>query len=414
MATWLEKVQQQYIIVTGDGAGYYPNWLNASFSVEYNVSQFNFRNLSGTLVDRQQPLGAVYNLEIIFQGDNHLDTAQAFRKSAGNKKPWTIQHPLYGKIYVQPISTLSFDNPQNRANTTTITGPVMETIGKSSITFVQSAPDVVNSSKTAADTAQAQAYVNNVPEPDVADTNAWTANVKGFYSGTVVNIISETDVASYINQYNYINADINNAVGFTAASITDVQTLISMPAYFADSIANRVNFISNEFNTLLAQVAGLSLPSLKSLWENNAGTCMSALCVAATFNIQATDYVYATDATAVIAIITGAYSSYLTSLDALQSVYGSEENGYMPDAQSLMLIDGMVNYTVASLLTIAANAKQQRIFTLTRDNNWIEIAYQLYGLADDDSTITQVMNDNNVCLNEILQALKGRQIIYYV
>ena len=66
------------------------------------------------------------------------------------------------------------------------------------------------------------------------------------------------------------------------------------------------------------------------------------------------------------------------------------------------------------MLLLAENAAQQRIYRTEKDTNVILMAYKFYGLLPDDSTIQRVIDENNICLNEILQIKKGRDLVYYV
>ena len=123
--SWLEKVETEMIITTGDGQPYAPDYMNAVKSVEYNVAEFNFPGIAGTFVDRRLPKGRKFNLELYFQGDDHLDVAEAFEASANDSRAWEIEHPFYGLVIVQPTS-LQFDN--SKQNLSKITGTVIETI----------------------------------------------------------------------------------------------------------------------------------------------------------------------------------------------------------------------------------------------------------------------------------------------
>lgn len=408
---WQDLDKTKFTIQTGDGAVHFPNNLNSSFSVEYNVSQFNFPKLTGTFINRQNPMGAVYNLEICFQGADHVSKAQDFRKSAENKNNWVVTHPYYGKIYVQPIAALFFDNSLKGMNMTRITGPVMETINITKLAATPDAVSAIASSKVLVDNLFAGSYINIIPQPKVSDVSAMRGNTSSFYQA--LKTIS-TDANVIIKAYKATNNAVDNAFANASNAIATMQAFISLPATIAITIANRVRYITDEFNGIAAQVKNLHTPSLKALWQNNAGTTLSSLCLASTYNIGANDYLYSVDALNVIAGIVGVYNTYVSSLEVLQTTNGGELDSFMPDGASVQALTNLVNYTISTLLTIASNAKQQRIFILTKDNNWINIAYQIYGLLPDDSTITQIMADNNAGLNEMLQVQKGRQIIYYV
>ena len=87
--------------------------------------EFNFPGVSGSLVSRRLPKGRRYALELYFQGEDNTTIADAFETSADDPRPWTLSHPLYGQLTVQPLS-LSFDN--SKMNSTRVTGTVVETI----------------------------------------------------------------------------------------------------------------------------------------------------------------------------------------------------------------------------------------------------------------------------------------------
>ena len=107
--SWIEKVSNEYIIVTGDGREYRPVSKNWQKSTEYNIAEFNFINVDGALVDKRRPKGRRFPLECYFQGEDHLDISERFENSAKDIRPWKVTHPYYGKLTVQ-ASSLSFDN----------------------------------------------------------------------------------------------------------------------------------------------------------------------------------------------------------------------------------------------------------------------------------------------------------------
>ena len=100
--SWIDKLANDLIITTGDGRPYYPLWKKPSKSIAFNYSEFTFPNLSGSLVDRGTPMGRRFPLEIYFVGENNIEDSSDFESSANDKRPWRIEHPYYGLIFVQP------------------------------------------------------------------------------------------------------------------------------------------------------------------------------------------------------------------------------------------------------------------------------------------------------------------------
>ena len=428
MGSWLDKVQKQFSITTGDGSVYKPTSFNANRSTEYNIAEFDFRNLSGTLVDKRRPRGTVYDLELYFQGDDNIDVATSFQVSANNSKPWVVKHPFYGTIKVQPISPIYHDNGNRRLNTTKITVTVRETITASALTNNVSSIDVISTQQLATNTAFNASLVGALPIPSVAVLNTMGSNLSLFKQA----LAKAQDIGSIIaNGYNAAVAAVDNVYGIInnvaselSSAISAFQYLINLPVLLEDSIVNKVSYINGELQSLYAQATALSLPALpafdqqwqdlKNTWMGTAGSCVSSMCLASVFNIQPTDYTYSYQVNNVIAQIVTAYNQYLLYLDGMQTANGGELDSFIPDPTCLIALDDLVNSTIDSLYVIQANSKQPRVITLTRDNNVIQIARELYGLLADDSTIAQIIADNNICNSEIFQVLKGRQILYYV
>lgn len=414
MASWIELYQNiPFILYTGDGAKYTPIMRNANLSTEFNISSFVFRNVKGTLIDKRNPMGNVYDLNLIFQGDDHVDVSTAFRKSANNRNPWTIQHTLYGRLTVQAISPIRYDNSDATLNITYITVTVQETIQKSKITFIESIPDNIFANQEIISDTLTENYIANVP-PQISDVNEMGKLAKLYNTAVSTYITSQKDLANYINQYNKTFAAIEQAFSQAGTAISNLQTLLGLPAKLAENVAARMNLLVNQFTAIVGEIGNITIPSLKYLWQNNTGDIINSMCLAATLNVTSDDYQYNSDVLSVISTIVTSYNTYLSNLELLQTPNGGELDSFVGDAESLIMLDNQVNTTIVYLFTVANAAKQQRTVTLTKDSNWIYIAYQLYGLLPDDSTIERIIADNNAGPDEMIQVKKGRVITYYI
>ena len=152
---------------------------------------------------------------------------------------------------------------------------------------------------------------------------------------------------------------------------------------------------------------------LKNLWQAEAGACISAMCLCTVTNVTQSDYTYSNQVNTVIATLLQAYNGFLGNLDAMQTANGSEPGSYVPGIDSLFALDELVNTTVNNLFAVQAQAKQPRNVVLTRDSNVIYVAWQIYGLLADDSTITKIIQDNNIVNDLLIQIPKGYNILYY-
>ena len=111
--SWLDRVNTKMIITTGDGKSFSPAWFDAEKSVKYNLSEFEFIDIKGALVDRREPKARRFNFSIVFQGSENVDEASLFEASANDRRAWKISHPLYNNIVVHPVSLKFNDKNYN-------------------------------------------------------------------------------------------------------------------------------------------------------------------------------------------------------------------------------------------------------------------------------------------------------------
>jgi len=408
---WIENINKGFTITTGDGVKFSVNWLNARRAVDYNMTQYNFKGLTGTLVDRRLPMGRAYDLEIYFQGADNLIKATDFMDSAENTKAWTISHPMYGILQVQPLG-LELDD--SSFNATKISCRVIETISAS---FQKQSIDPVSTIealKLSTDATFAVSFANTIPVPDIAVVTELSDNISLAQRLQLAFATITADAQKTRDAFNVANAALKNAVKDVNTAISTTQAMLNLPAVFEQSVFNRITFFINASNQLYANITSITLPDLKKIYENNTGSILGAMCLSTVTNVTATDYPNRNSVVQIIGLITDSYNDYIANLDAMQTPNNGELNSYVPDFDSYNALQQLMQFTLSNLFDIAANAKQQRTTTLANDSNVILVANTIYGLLDDDSTITQIINDNNIGRNELLILKKGRKIIYYV
>lgn len=412
--SWLDKIKNSLIIQTGDGKKFTPDWLNATKEVEYNVAQFEFPNVAGTLVRRSKPKGAKYNLELYFQGEDNLDNAAAFQQSADDPRAWTLTHPLYGQLSVQPLS-LNSDNTQ--MNVTKISVPVVETISEQYPKGTTNPKDQIAQNAVNTRTTLAAAYGNNA-KPTARDINQQTTYITAAYKGSTG--FATPDVAADLfDAYNLALSATAEAVTGPLDAITAMQDMLALPAKFADTTKQRLTVLRGTFTSLRGGVAtssttGNSMPKAQKMaYQSNTGAVLTAMAETAG-TPQTGDYTRRTDVLEIIEILIAWYNQYITDLDFLQTATGGTPDSFIPDADALMQLEFLINYTISNLFTLALNAKQERSFVLAYDSNVISLTHKVYGLLPDDSTIDQFIKQNNFGLKHMLQVERNTRIFYYV
>jgi hypothetical protein len=405
--SWIEKVKSDFIITTGDGKEYRPLWIRATKTLEYNIAEFEFPNLPGTLVKKSTPKGRKYSLEIYFQGEDNLDVSEAFQTSADDSRPWTIIHPLYGNLTVQPLG-LDVDN--SGYNVSKISGTVLETItDENPVTKIDPLDNLLLNKEN----SDALFVASFTETPSVTDSNAMISNNQKLYKeGSKLPMVPE-EVESYFNAFNTANSAVLKVTSVPLLAIRTTIAFISAPALFTSSVRSRVGLLSAQFAILRIGLSTSMTRASKKIYEVTAGSLITSQAVASARPI-AGDYGNRNGVVETMEIIVGNYNSYIADLDLLQSANGGEPDSYIPDASSLIELNNLVNFTVSSLFDIASKSRQERTIYMEDDTNIILLTHRLYSLDPDDANIAEMMGNNNIGLNEILLLRKGRKIIYYI
>lgn len=425
--SWLEKIQTDLIIRTGDGKEYRPQWLNASKTVDYNVAEFEFPQVSGTLVSRGTPKGRRYPMQIFFQGDDHLDVSSAFEVSANDPRPWTLTHPFYGRITVQPAS-LEFDN--TKYNVSEIRGTLIETITEDYPQASVVPQDKILADVEAANAALAVSATNAIEENGIsaATVNDMEAFLDSTQSQTEKIIAQSDNVQGYYNALNKARASLTTIGSEPLDAIEQAQAAISAAAAFTVAVQDRLNVYAGMLADAQEVVGSALNLSDKVMFQANGGAILTAMCYASATPLRVgrnpstgkeiryaqADYNSRTDVLSAIELLLDSYNSYLATLDSVQSEVAGSPTSFIPDATPLQQLSSLVNYTLSNLFNIALNARQERSIVLEYDSNWIILAHRFYGLTADDSTIEQLILQNNAGLSEMLQVQRNRKIVYYV
>jgi len=418
--SWIERISNRLTITCGEGSVFSPEWKNAVKLKEYNVSQFEFPEISGTLVKRQLPKGTKYGIEFYFQGLNNIDTSNAFETAADDPRPWVISHPLYDRLVVQPLS-LNFDN--TKQNVTKITGTVIETISDANPRSSIDPIDKIVNDQIALNEQLSLDYANNVA-PDVTDINQMIENNVTLFNEGIGIITENDDFENYFNAFNTANSAILQATSAPLLAIRTLQAVINAPALFIQGVKERFNTLTSQLNKLrqsftgIADVDGVPQPitsiadvSLKRLFENNSAAVLSAISLA-----LVTDAVYTTrsEVVAVMDEFLNVYNNYISEIDSIQNDNSNSPESYVPSFRSQNQLNDLVNFTVSKLFEISIDSRQERSIILEEDDNVVNLAHRFYGLAQDDSTISELITTNDIGLNEYLGLKKGRKVVYFV
>lgn len=405
--SWIEKIQDQLIITTGDGKEYKPNWLNPTKTKEYNIAEFNFPNLSGTLVSRGTAMGRKFSLELFFQGENHLETSDAFEKSADDRRAWTLSHPFYGNITVQPTS-LSFDN--TGYNVTKITTTVIETITEDNPkTTVPPREQIVRLQEVMSEDLE----LATTTVPSAADVDTALATTEESFGKGVKVITLPEEFEEYNNAYNEALAAVNTAIASPVLAMRSLNTMLTQPAKFTLSVKIRVDTLIGTFNTLRGTIEGIVSQAGKMFYQNQCASVLGGMCLSVATPLD-TDFKNSVQALDLIEKLVDSYDTLIEDLDNMQTANGGNTTSFIPDATILNNLSSMMSYTISNLYNIALNSRQERSIITEYDSNIILLTHRLYSLDPSDENMNELIENNGWGLKHILGIKKGTRVIYYI
>lgn len=412
--SWIERIQRRMSITTGDGIVYFPEYMNAVLEQEYNVSEFNFPDVDGTLVKRRSPRGRRFALEIHFTGENNIDIAEDFRLSTVNKKAWTIDHPLYDEVIVQPRK-LRFDN--SKMNVTKITGLVLETISNTGPTAAVAPIDEILSRKVELDRLSSLNYSNQIDNLQASEIAGISDNILVIESTAEDIILIEDEKVNYKNEVLKSQAAIVNIIQEPLNAIRSIQSVINFPFSVTNTVEARVSNLIEQFDRVLDSFANI-IPGIsrndKVYLETQGANTISAAAAASVSNIDDFPYGSREDVDNISLEIISAYNDFIVTIDGFQTVNQTEEDSYAPNPDVMTALEEIINFTLSMLDEIALESQQEHIIINEADNNAIILSHRVYGPDSEDTNLERFISTNKIGLNEILLIPKGKELIYFV
>ena len=407
--SWVNRIDDNITIITGDGKTYTPLYMLTSKTIEYNIAEFEFPNIEGTLVDRRTPKGARHKFELVFQGEGHLDLSEEFQDSNRDPRPWTVAHPYFGELIVQPVS-LTFN--VSGLNTTKITGEVVETI-------TRDRPSVTTDPATKAQfetdnqkEADAEVFSSAI-DPEQAEINQLTSDINTLNSSVQNSISVGEELTEYMQMFNLAATNIINAVNDKVAAAESVVNLITFPATFTSTVEDRLLLLVNQFADLSKNLLTYLTPSSKVIYEMNGASLVNA-CIITVLNPIEGDYLNMNNVFYAMDQVKTIYDQYLTNLDTISVGTGAGEDDYIPEHDHLSDLAALVDLVLSELMDIALDSRQERAVYLSRPSNAIVLAHRFYGPSLDDSNLDRFIRENSIGMTEFLQIPKDKKVVYYV
>lgn len=404
--SWEDRLNNiRFKITTGDGRSFSPLWVSGEASVEFNAKKYEFIGVPGSLIDRKQPMGAKYPLTFFFQGEDNIEQADAFLKSAKDPRPWEIIHPFYGTILGQPLSLSRIDDTYN---VTKFVVDFWETISEDYPNTQVSPRDIIASKVQGVNTLGIISYTSGA-QPTSADISSIKENTSDV-AAKFDRIQTEETFAEYKNAVSKAVNSLDNIIASPGEAIQSNQQILMLPSTYDIPVISRINAIYLAYLELKAVITGRND---KYYFESQGATLLSALSSAAITPYEE-DFVTRDQVSEVNGILIGTYEDYLQTIDQAQVSRYDQDNEWVPNPQLQQSLYELITDTTAQLYQLAFGAKQERIIEVSDDTNLFILTHRYMGLDQEDKNLEAFRKINDIRNDELFKIKKGRKIKYFV
>jgi hypothetical protein len=425
-------------------------WEKQNRTTELKTGVFPFPDRDGAHVQHQGGGAISYAMTCIFNGDNHVNTANDFELALHERDIAELQHPVYGIKKVIPTGNISRDNDLiSSINESTVTVTFTETI----------ISDPVNLEAVTAD--ELAASFDELLEAAAADFAA---------SLTVENISEILQIQSSLNvQTNILNNNLSALVPDEPSFLTTIGELKSS---IKSMFKNAEKLTVNSLNTARLALNAMKLPSKVSInvLEKMRGYTMLIMQIQSQFrndpfginnikNAFASTRLVLSGAVASIALgsalgiaqnatdnkqeenkggggsfsagnstgggsggILSRESAVATALqlkELLSTIQNYEDekiekNNFIDsNATAYFMLNELIYNSINLIFHVALSLPMKRIIKLDYDRNIIELCAEIYGSVD-NFYIDKLIVENNLSIDDLEIIPMGREVFYYV
>ena len=387
---WKDNIENiELTIVTGDNEIFKPLYTTSSQDIEFNVSEFHFIELEGTLVTRKKVKSQKIPLNIIFQGDDHIDIAEKFLESSKDPRYWTITHPIIGEIYGHPASINKINDD---LNTVVFNIDFWETILPGEIKSAKVYPLELIESKNFE--LIEFGSLNLIPDQK-PELKSLVTKIQSRYDV----LIDKTNIDKYKGLIADAMSGIDKLLSEPQKAIRNISNLIQFPAYIQGAIKTRVNIVKAILDDILE-----ILPKNKMVYSIFGGTVVAAISQII-LKPGENDFITRSQVREQFNILSETYDLFLNEVD---------DGNFQQDFQEAITLNKIVINTLYYLYDVSFDAKQERFDIVESDTNLILLTHKYMGLDFEDKNLNTFRELNGIKNKNLFIVKKGRKITYLV
>ena len=409
--SWEDKLENnKFAIQTGDSRVFYPLWKNAAKVKEFNITAFDFIDVEGTYVDRRKPKSAKYDILIYFQGDNCMNEADDFEKSADDSRYWVINHPIYGTLKGQPISISRNDSTINIVE---LSIEFWDSIINQYVEERTSIKDEISDKKDQMEIASANNF-DLKTNPTPANQNKVREFIKSMDS-EYKKFLDDSNYNDYQKTLSQCRDSVDNIIIDSRTLILDVsRTIDSIKDMPNVNVFQKIGAISNLFNQLLSEFSFESITDFNRYYFESAGASLiSTMCLVG-LNPNKNDFISRSDVQKILSVLDSSYSKYIEKLNVFEFGKNNRNNNYDSNFAVQSNLNLITKKTLYDLFAISFSFKQERVVELGADSNLILLTHKYMGLDSKDENLELFRQINAIRNESLFIVKKGAKIKYLV
>ena len=388
--SWRDNIENiEFTIVTGDNEIFKPLYASSNQDLEFNVSEFNFIELEGTLVTRKKVKSQKIPLNITFQGDDHIDIAEKFLQSSKDPRYWTVTHPIIGEVYGHPASISKVNDD---LNTVVFSIDFWETIRPGEVMSAKVYPLELIESKNfeLIEFGSLNLILDLKPE-----LKSLVGKVQSRYD----TLIDATNVDQFKGLLSNAMSGIDNLLKEPQKAIRNIIKLIQFPAYIKGVLKSRVALIQAILN------------DIKEIFPDNNlnysifGSVVVSGIAQIILKPSENDFVTRNDVQVQFNNLADVYDNFLNDID---------NNNFQQDFQEAITLNEIIINTLYYLYDVSFDAKQERYDIVESDTNLILLTHKYMGLDKEDKNLNTFREINGIKNKNLFIVKKGRKITYLV
>ena len=388
--SWKDNIENiEFTIVTGDNEIFKPLYASSSQDLEFNISEFNFIELEGTLVTRKKVKSQKIPLNITFQGDDHIDISEKFLQSSKDPRYWTVTHPIIGEVYGHPASISKVNDD---LNTVVFSIDFWETIRPG---------EVLSSKVYPLELIESQnieliefGSLNLIPDQK-PEFKSLVSKIESRYD----TLINATNIDQFKGLLSGAMSGIDDLLKEPQKAIRNISQLIQFPAYIEGILKNRVKLIQAILN------------DIKEIFPDNnlnysifGGAVVSGI-AQIILKPSENDFITRNDVQVQFNNLADVYDNFLNDID---------NNNFQQDFQEAITLNEIIINTLYYLYDVSFDAKQERYDIVESDTNLILLTHKYMGLDFEDKNLNTFRELNGIKNKNLFIVKKGRKITYLV